>query len=372
MSICLESLLSPRMSVPEIIWASLTFDQSRTAMDETRKAVGANGTMNESRMSCTLPNGGRILYRSLDHPDTLRSKTAGGVVIDEAPFTSGRAWHEVVRPTLIDTNGFVWLIGTPKGQNWYWQEWQKAASRPDWALFHAPTLGVCITEGGLVREPHPLENPYIPYAEIVDLYNTMPERAFRQEILAEFTESGGGVFRRVRECAVAQPQDKPIEGHLYVAGVDWARTNDYTVICVIDATIGALVYMDRFNQIDYRTQTSRLVAVCERFNLAAIYSEANSMGGPLTEDLQQRGLPVYRFDTTAQSKQPLIQSLELAFERDQIKILPDEILIGELQAYEQQRMASGIHYGAPEGMHDDCVMALSIAWRAAGRMGSIF
>lgn len=362
MSICLESLLDPATRSPEVIWASPTYDQSRTAMEETRRAVGNNGIFNESRMSCVLPNGGRVVYRSLDKLDTLRSKTAGGVVIDEAPFTDGRAWHEVVRPTLIDTGGWAWLIGTPKGRNWYWQEWENAQSRLDWARFHAPTLGVEITERGLVRKPHPLENPHIPFAEILDLYNTIPERAFRQEILAEFVDDGGGVFRRVRKAATAVRQDAPVDGHRYVFGVDWGRSNDYTVICVIDVNLQACVHIERFNQIDYVVQRGRLRVLYERFKPIIIMAELNSIGQPIVEQLQRDGLPVRGFTTTMATKMEIIEALALGFEQSRIKILLDEILIGELQAYEQERLASGVRYSAPAGMHDDCVMSLALAW----------
>ncbi len=58
-----------------------------------------------------------------------------------------------------------------------------------------------------------------------------------------------------------------------------------------------------------------------------------------------------------------IDALVLAFERGEIGILSDPVLIGELQAYEMERLPSGmLRYNAPEGMHDDCVMALALAY----------
>jgi len=41
------------------------------------------------------------------------------------------------------------------------------------------------------------------------------------------------------------------------------------------------------------------------------------------------------------------------------------VLIGELQAYQAERLPSGmLRYSAPEGLHDDTVMALALAWQA--------
>lgn len=345
------------------IWAAPTYDQSRTGMDETRKALGNAAIFNESRMSCTLPTGGIILYRSMDRPDNMRGKTAAGVVIDEAAVTQPEGWHEVLRPMLIDTNGWAYFIYTPNGRNWVWQDWQNAADRKDTALFHAPTLGVEITDQGLVRKPHPLENPFIPFDEIKNLYESMPERIFRQEILAEFVESGGGVFRNVRACATAERITKPLENHTYVAGLDWALSHDYTVLTVIDATDKALVYIDRFNGIDYSLQRERIKATCERFNVRVVVAEENAMGQPNNAELRRMGVKVRDFTTTATTKADIIEELAASFERGAIKIINDPILIGELEAYESERATSGgVKYGAPQGMHDDTVMSLAIGW----------
>jgi hypothetical protein len=66
---------------------------------------------------------------------------------------------------------------------------------------------------------------------------------------------------------------------------------------------------------------------------------------------------------TNKTKVQLIDSLALAFEKSEIRILPDPTLIGELQAYKVERLPSGtLRYNAPDGFHDDCVIALALAW----------
>jgi len=83
----------------------------------------------------------------------------------------------------------------------------------------------------------------------------------------------------------------------------------------------------------------------------------------LIEQLQRDGLPIQPFLTTNASKAQAIDALALAFERGEIRILDEPVLINELQAYESTRLPSGLtRYSAPEGMHDDTVMALSMAW----------
>lgn len=181
-----------------------------------------------------------------------------------------------------------------------------------------------------------------------------------------FERSGGGMFRGVAERLTATRQERAIDGHQYVIGVDWGKLNDYSVFAVIDSTIGELVYLDRFNQIEYLTQAARLKVLCEKFRPDAVVAESNAMGEPMIEQLRKDNLPVRPFVTTNASKAKIIEDLSLSFERGNIGLIDDENLIAELQSYEMERLPGGlIRYGAPGGMHDDCVMGLAIAWHGA-------
>ena len=149
----------------------------------------------------------------------------------------------------------------------------------------------------------------------------------------------------------------------YVAGVDWGRKQDFTVIVVIDVEAGRVVDIDRFNEIGWSIQRARLATMRDRWQPTVILAEENSIGDPNIEQLQAEGLPVTPFTTTSQSKSEVIQALVLAFERGEIGIPDDPVLVGELEAFEQHRLASGRYtYGAPSGMHDDTVIALALAW----------
>jgi phage terminase large subunit-like protein len=179
------------------------------------------------------------------------------------------------------------------------------------------------------------------------------------------------VMRRVLDCATALESDAQ-EGHEYCIGVDWGKSNDYTVLTVMDIAERRMVAMDRFNRIDYTVQRGRLEAMAGRYNPSVILAESNSMGEPIIEQLQRDGLPVRGFQTTNATKAQAIEALALAFERGDIAILNDPVLVGELQAYEMERLPSGmVRYGAPEGMHDDTVMSLALAWQAIETSGPL-
>lgn len=297
-----------------------------------------------------LPGGGSVQIRSADNPQSLRGEGLDYLVMDECAFIAEEAWTEALRPALSDRLGRALFISTPKGRNWFWRAFVRGQDGGDeWASWQFPTG----------------TNPYIAHTEIEAARLSLPERIFRQEYLAEFIDDAGGVFRRVVDAATAIQQKEPTAGHKYAMGVDWGKHNDFTVLTLIDLDEQATVQIDRFNQIDYQVQLGRLQALYERFKPITIVAERNSMGEPLIEQLQRQGLPVSAFNTTNATKTQVIESLALAFERGDLRILSDPTLIAELQAYEMERLPSGlVRYGAPEGMHDDMVMSLALAWTA--------
>lgn len=351
-----------------VLWGAPTYDQVRIAWGESVRAAGTVANFTQMRMTAEFPSGGRIIYRSLDDPDNARGHTADEAIFDEVADIKAAAYYEVVRPMLIDTKGGFWGIGTPKGRNWFWREYMTAKDRVDTMSWQVPTLGVEAVDGVLIRKPHILENPDISFEEIEQIYKTTPERVFMQEILAEFIESDGAVFRGVTEITGAPILSKGVPGNQYVMGADWGKMNDFTVLTVIDLMTTKVVHIDRFNEIDYVFQRGRLKNLWEAFNRCAVVAEENSMGMPVIEELRREGIGVQAFKTTNASKANIIESLSLAIERKELQIPSDELLIGELLAFEGVRLASGMmKYGAPEGMHDDMVMSLALAyWGATG------
>jgi phage FluMu gp28-like protein len=298
-----------------------------------------------------LPGGGTVQVKSADTPDSLRGEGLNFCVLDECAFMHEDAWTHALRPALADRKGRALFISTPKGRNWYWGLWQRGqAAGTEWQSWCFPTVS----------------NPFIDPAEVAAARTALPEQIYLQEFEAAFLEDAGVVFRRVTEAATAVPQTQAQSGHHYVLGCDWGRVADATVFAVFDVTARACVALDRMTQIDYALQRARLQALTQQFAPVVIVAELNSMGGPQVEELQRDGLPIQGFTTTNASKAEIIQALALAFERGEIRIPPDPVLLGELQAFASDRLPSGlIRYAAPEGMHDDTVIALALAWWAA-------
>ena len=156
-----------------------------------------------------------------------------------------------------------------------------------------------------------------------------------------------------------------------VMGVDWGKDIDFTALSVVCTGCAREVALDRFQGIDYRLQRQRLQVLAERWGVYDVIAESNAMGEPIIEELQYAGMPVTPFATTATSKPPLIESLVLAFEREECKWLDDVIGTAELEAYERKASATTGRptYSAPSGLHDDTVMARALAWYGATNSG---
>jgi hypothetical protein len=361
-------------------WMSPSFRSLGEAWRDLKKILQPiTVEKSEQQFRIVVDTGGVLECWSLDNPDAPRGRKYKRVVIDEAAMVRylGEAWQAVIEPTLLDLLGDAWFLSTPKGANFFKTifNWGQDPERyPEWKSWQMPTVA----------------NPTIPHLpeEVEKKRHSLPERIFRQEYLAEFVDDAGGVFRNVNDaailpCSTGWPSyacievegpdgerslipREPDDDHKYVIGVDWGKINDFTVLAVIDATTKELVALDRFNQIDYSLQIGRLKALARRFGTRTLIPERNSIGEPLIEQLKSEDYRVHSFTTTNASKAEVIDALTLAFEKGELKILDLPVLIDDLQAYEAERLPSGLlRYSAPEGYHDDCVMALALAWHGA-------
>lgn len=312
--------------------------------------------ISEAERRIDLPRGGQIAIRSTHEPDNLRGAGLDFAVLDEAAFMQPSVWGEIVRPMLADRRGGALFLSTPRGRNFFWELFKLGLDpeEPQWAAFHFTSY----------------DNPHIPRAELDAIQRVTPEHVWRAEYLAEFNDDAGQVFRDVRAAATASRQPQPISGRRYVAGLDFAMSADFTVLTILDAETRQMVALDRFHRVSWAQQRERIAALCAQWDVRVIWAEANSIGAPNIEALQASGLPAQPFVTTQASKRALIERLALAFERRELALLPDEVLLAELTSFEMERLpGGGYRYSAPPGAHDDCVISLALAWHGVQMSG---
>ena len=350
----LNWLLEGACSGPgEYWWVAPVYAQSRMAFRKLVTAARKGGadkafrSVGKKEMRIEMINGAAITFKSADNPETLRGEGLMRAVIDEAARVQRDAWDEVLRPTVSDTGGKVLFISTPKGKNWFFEIWTRGQDplQPEYQSWKRTTA----------------DNPRVSGEDIEQARRSLPVDVFNQEYLAEFLENQAGVFRNVAACMKSTPS-KPIPGTRYIAGLDLARLTDFTVLTILDSS-GRQVYIDRFNLLDWAVQKSRVIEAVTRYNKALLLLDSTGIGDPIFDDLKRAGLNVEGYKFTNDSKGRLIEALMLAFEKEEIPILDDPTQRHELEIYEYTMNRSGtVSYSAPAGYHDDCVIALALAW----------
>jgi hypothetical protein len=340
-----------------VSWFSPTYKMLAEVWKEivqTTKPLQTRVAKQEHRVE--LITGGVIDCWSLDAADSVRGRKYARVIVDEAAMVPNLydSWQAAIRPTMTDYVGSdAFMLSTPKGVDFFFDCFSRGVDdqQSDWKAWQKPTS----------------ENPYIDPAEIEAARRELPEQIFEQEYLAKFLQNSGAVFRNIDACLRADSGQH--QGHRLFAGVDWGQKHDFTVISVICATCRQEVELDRFNKIEWAFQRARLRAIVERWGVLSAMVETNSIGSPNLEALQREGMSVRGFETTGSTKPPLIQSLALALEQEECRFLPDPVGRVELLSYESRinSTTGRVSYSAPDGGHDDTVIARAIAWECVQR-----
>jgi len=286
-----------------------------------------------------------VWFKGADNPDSLRSQGVKVLWVDEGAQIAEEAWTLALRPSLMDMKGIAFFTGTPRGHNWYFRLWTRGQnpSQTDYKSWSFPSVS----------------NPYLDPAEIASFARDMPELAYRQEVLGQFLEDVGSVFRGVDR--IVQGSFQPFEQHKqYIMGVDVAKLEDFTVLCVLDMD-GHLCAFDRFSQLDWVFQRKRIVQLAQQNN-ARLLIDSTGVGDPICDELSREKVHIDRYKFTNATKKDLIENLSIMIENGQLTTPQVPELINELKLYGYKTTPSGnVQYGAPEGYHDDCVVALALA-----------
>lgn len=170
-----------------VFYIAPTQKQARSIIWEALKArIGKIGDANESRLEMKIPttDGGfsTIFVAGWENRENFRGMKAHHITFDELDtmkdFFIG--WQEIFRPALIDTAGSADFIGTPKKENPNLRRLEKESEDdPSWECFQFGTA----------------DNPHIPPDEIAKAKEEMDPTTYRQEILAEYVENAGALFR---------------------------------------------------------------------------------------------------------------------------------------------------------------------------------
>jgi predicted phage terminase large subunit-like protein len=190
------------LSLKEVYYIAPTFEQGKKIMWPLIKELGREviATTHENTATCTLINGRRVSIKGADRPDSLRGVGISFVVMDEYAFMKEEVWDKIMRPTLNDVEGRAMFIGTPEGENHFYDLFTKAQQ-----------IGLPLWETWQYKS---IDNPTLAREEIAQARDQLSEQLFAQEYEASFSAESGKIFKS--EWWI-KDEVEPSDGDYYIA-----------------------------------------------------------------------------------------------------------------------------------------------------------
>ncbi|MDD5304314.1 MAG: hypothetical protein PHS14_14545 [Elusimicrobia bacterium] len=356
--------------------AKMVYERYKTSLQwsgiqkQARMVGGAGGPVlpNDSELTLKLPNGAVLWFKTAEEPDLLYGEDVWAAIVDEAPRCRAEAWI-ALRSTITATGAPVRAIGHPKGRGtWHYKLGQQALemmaadpSERELAYFHLTWRDAVAAK-------------LVPLAEIEGAKRTMPEIAFRELYEAEASESAGTPFghEHLVECQLG-PEDEI--GEAVVWGWDLGKADDYTFGVGLDLN-ASVCRAAQWRQVPWPETMARII---RETNGKPAWIDATGLGDPIFDAISRTpgGGSFVPFVISSPSKQELMERLAVGLQQHTIGLIdptPEDprwdaetrrcgdVLFTELDSFEFTYTGRAVRYSAPEGMHDDGVIALGLAY----------
>lgn len=235
--------------------------------------------VNESELYIELPSshkgwaGAKIYIIGADHPDALRGGYWDGAILDEYAQIKKELWDEVLRPALADREGWAVFIGTPKGQNQFYEMYQRAERDPAWfsCLYRVDETGI------------------LPQPEIDDMTRDMTENAIRQELYCDFSASASDIVLSIDLVTAAANREllpHEVRGQPTVLGVDVARFGDDSTVLTVRQGLWCKA-QKTFRGLDTMQAADRVIDATREYKPAAVFVDVGAMGAGVIDRLRQ-------------------------------------------------------------------------------------
>ncbi|MGN0016434.1 MAG: terminase large subunit domain-containing protein [Candidatus Avelusimicrobium sp.] len=239
-------------------------------------------SVHESELCVRLPGGARIWVTGADNPDALRGTYADGVVLDEYAQIKPDVFTEIVRPMLLSREGWAVFMGTPKGQNAFYELFNRARK--------AAQTEPGVWWVGVFRAD---ESGVIAPAELERLRRETPSHVFRQEYLCDFTASAENILIPIDQVSAACTRryaSGELGGAPKIIGVDPARFGDDRSVIFMRRGLQAYPPLV-FAKMDNMALAAAVAGQIESFRPDAVFIDAGC-GGGVIDRLRQLGFSV--------------------------------------------------------------------------------
>jgi len=304
---------------------------------------------NKADLTITFINGSTIQFFGSERYDSIRGFSFNYVVVDEAAFIKSEAVNEAIFPTLSAIGKKCLIISTPKSKNWFYTYYLKGFDNND----------EYISFRGISTD-----NPFIDPSFINEQQKSLPPEIFKQEYLAEFSESANDVFSGVDVVCNLNNWIPYETSKRYYAGIDLGLQHDYSVLTIIDE-LGRVGLIKRINGSSYAEIAKSFIGTLKQYRITAGYCEVNGPGYPVWEIINKEVRKVRQWTTNNSNKSEGIRQLIYDIQEGVLELPSKDLfphLYNELNAYSYKISSTGtMTFNAPNGYFDDCVMSLMLA-----------
>lgn len=251
---------------------------------------------------------------------------------------------------------------------WFYPWWWEAEYRI--ALLPGEVLTLTTDERRLVQryslKPSQIKWRRFKQAELKEKF----QQEYPEDVTTCFLTSGASVFGEINHALYRPKKNQPLPGHIYVAAIDWGQSDDYSVLCIIDVTANREVVLKRWRQMRWQDIRQQMIALMKHWHVSLVLPEKNSASTnieDLSDEIYEAGLDitVSAQDMTQRFKAMLVGTLRRGLDEDGLKLLDIDFASAELRAFAGTQTERGYSYSAPNGGHDDTVIARLLAYFAA-------
>jgi len=214
-------------------WISPIYNQAKSVYDTIVKSADkVILKQNRQDLQITFINGSTLKFLSTDKADTIRGFRFTHLIIDEVAFQKELNITQVVLPTLNPTGKKCLMISTPKGKNHFYKWYNKGVSKEDNSIV---SFKIKLTEC-----------PYNNKELIEAARKSLPPELFKQEYLAEFTDSSNDVFVGIDKVSTVNSYEPGYEQDAYI-GIDTGLTSDMSALTILSPT-GRVLHIEWYNE----------------------------------------------------------------------------------------------------------------------------
>jgi len=340
-------------------WVSPIYNQAKKVfqelLDASHKIVKHS---NKADLTMEFVNGSTLQFLSAERYDSIRGFSFSHMVVDEAAFIKEVAMQEAIYPTLSALGKKCLIISTPKSKNWFYNAFLKGLNGgSDYISFRGIST----------------DNPHIDTNFIEGQSKSLPPEIYKQEYLAEFSESGNDVFSGVDAICILNGWTQPESRKRYYAGIDLGLQHDYSVLTIMDES-GRVCRVERINGTSYAEIAKQFATVLRPYRITGGYTEVNGPGLPVFEMLRKEERKLKDWTTNNSNKAEGIRNLIYDIQEGSLELPHKDFfphIYNELNAYTYKIGATGtMTFNAPSGYYDDCVMSLMLCNEARRNVGS--